>query len=187
MTLPIHSNTFSSPRHTTHYLESGEQGSPLVIFIHGWPELSFSWRHQLPIIAARGYHTIAPDMRGYGGSSLYSRHEDYALAEVVLDMLELLEHLQQEQAIWVGTYPVCAHVAHVFHVVHPTFTFTCHFSGSGRRSCSPLSDHVPKTRSLAFTFSSKHSLLPAGTVNPKPRALTAMKAAHIDLLRDSAD
>ena len=102
MTLPIHSNTFTSPRHTTHYLESGEQGSPLVIFAHGWPELSFSWRHQLPIIAARGYHTIAPDMRGYGGSSLYSRHEDYALAEVVLDMLELLEHLQQEQAIWVG-------------------------------------------------------------------------------------
>ncbi len=102
MTLPIQSNTFVSPRHTTHYLESGEQGSPLVIFVHGWPELSLSWRHQLPVVAALGYHAVAPDMRGYGGSSVYSKHEDYALAEVVLDMLELLEHLQQEQAIWVG-------------------------------------------------------------------------------------
>ncbi len=51
---------------------------PLIIFVHGWPELSLSWRHQLPCFAALGFRAIAPDMRGYGRSSVYRRHEDYA-------------------------------------------------------------------------------------------------------------
>ncbi|MGA8601587.1 MAG: alpha/beta fold hydrolase, partial [Beijerinckiaceae bacterium] len=47
-----------------------EQGSgPLVILCHGWPELAYSWRHQLPAIAAAGFHAVAPDMRGYGQTS----------------------------------------------------------------------------------------------------------------------
>src|SRR5947199_1775795 len=44
-----------------------EQGSgPLVILCHGWPELSYSWRHQLPALAQAGYRAVAPDMRGFG-------------------------------------------------------------------------------------------------------------------------
>ena len=44
-----------------------EAGSgPLVIFVHGWPESWYSWRHQLPAVAAAGYRAVAPDMRGYG-------------------------------------------------------------------------------------------------------------------------
>ena len=47
-----------------------EQGKgPLVLLCHGWPELSYSWRHQIPAIAAAGYRVVAPDMRGYGGTS----------------------------------------------------------------------------------------------------------------------
>jgi hypothetical protein len=45
-------------------LEQG--GGPLVVLCHGWPELSYSWRHQIPAIAAAGYHVVAPDMRGFG-------------------------------------------------------------------------------------------------------------------------
>ena len=53
-----------------HYLEAGyEEGmaeKPLLLLLHGFPELAFSWRHQLPVLAAAGYHVIAPDQRGYG-------------------------------------------------------------------------------------------------------------------------
>ena len=44
-----------------------EQGQgPLVLLCHGWPELSYSWRHQIPAIAEAGFHVVAPDMRGFG-------------------------------------------------------------------------------------------------------------------------
>jgi len=91
-----------STRHTTFYLSCGQAGAPLVIFAHGWPELSISWRHQLPCFASLGLRAIAPDMRGYGRSSVYQRHEDYRLEVIVEDMLELLQSLGAEQAVWVG-------------------------------------------------------------------------------------
>ncbi len=91
-----------SARHTTHYLAAGPEDGPLLIFVHGWPELSRSWRHQLPAFAALGFRVVAPDMRGYGESSTYSTHDAYAQAEVVADMLELLDGLGRDQAVWVG-------------------------------------------------------------------------------------
>src|SRR5271168_1647499 len=66
-------------RHTTFYLACGAVDATPLIFVHGWPELSISWRHQLPIFAALGFRCVAPDMRGYGRSGIYPRHEDYAL------------------------------------------------------------------------------------------------------------
>ena len=64
--------------HTTFYLAAGPVDGPPVIFCHGWPELSISWRHQLACLGSLGFRSIAPDMRGYGRSSVYDRHEDYA-------------------------------------------------------------------------------------------------------------
>ena len=56
-----------------HYLEAGYAGDvtakPLLLLLHGFPELAYSWRHQLPVLAAAGYHVIAPDQRGYGRTS----------------------------------------------------------------------------------------------------------------------
>ena len=53
-----------------HVLEAGHEGAagekPLLLLLHGFPELAFSWRHQLPALAAAGYHVVAPDQRGYG-------------------------------------------------------------------------------------------------------------------------
>lgn len=89
-------------RHTTFYLACGAEDAPAIIFIHGWPELSISWRHQLPAFAALGFRAIAPDMRGYGRSSVYPRHEDYVLGQTVADMIELLDALGRERAVWVG-------------------------------------------------------------------------------------
>ena len=100
--MDITSHFARSTRHTTHYLAAGPEDGPLIVFVHGWPELSRSWRHQLPVFGGLGYRAIAPDMRGYGLSSNYSRHEDYAQEHVVTDMLELLAALGRERAIWVG-------------------------------------------------------------------------------------
>ena len=102
MTYSITEHTVKSARHTTGYLACGAQAAPLLIFVHGWPELSLSWRHQLPAFAALGFHCIAPDMRGYGRSSTYGRHEDFALELIVADMLELLASLGRERAVWIG-------------------------------------------------------------------------------------
>jgi len=56
-----------------HVLEAGYEGAatdkPLLLLLHGFPELAFSWRHQLPVLAAAGYHVVAPDQRGYGRTS----------------------------------------------------------------------------------------------------------------------
>ncbi|HET6183369.1 MAG TPA: alpha/beta hydrolase [Acetobacteraceae bacterium] len=99
---PIFERVLKAERHTTFYLECGRADGPLLIFVHGWPELSISWRHQMPCFAALGFRCIAPDMRGYGRSTVYSRHEDYALAHIVRDMTELLDALRRERAVWVG-------------------------------------------------------------------------------------
>jgi pimeloyl-ACP methyl ester carboxylesterase len=95
-------HTTSSTRHTTGYLACGDEKRPLIIFVHGWPELSHSWRHQLPCFAGLGFRAVAPDLRGYGRSSVYRNHQSYALEHVVDDMLELLDSLGQQKAVWVG-------------------------------------------------------------------------------------
>ena len=88
--------------HTTSYLEEGPKDGPLIVFVHGWPELSHSWRHQLPAMARLGFHAVAPDLRGYGGSSKYRDHDAYSQEKVVTDMLGLADGLNAETAVWVG-------------------------------------------------------------------------------------
>jgi pimeloyl-ACP methyl ester carboxylesterase len=103
MTLfPIVDATTRSLRHETFYLSCGSKTATPIIFVHGWPELSFSWRNQLPVFAGLGFHAIAPDMRGYGRSSVPTHHADYAVEHIVTDMIELLDHLGADKAVWVG-------------------------------------------------------------------------------------
>ena len=99
---PVTDHVVKTARHTSFYLACGAEDAPLMIFVHGWPELSISWRHQLPVFAALGFRCIAPDMRGYGRSSAPGRHEDYALEHIAADMLELLDSLGRAKAVWVG-------------------------------------------------------------------------------------
>ncbi len=102
MTHPVLDNIAKTDRHTTAYLSCGAAEATPIIFVHGWPELSISWRHQLPMFAGLGFRAIAPDMRGYGRSTVYRRHEDYAQEHIVADMIELLDSLGAEKAVWVG-------------------------------------------------------------------------------------
>jgi pimeloyl-ACP methyl ester carboxylesterase len=77
------------------------QGEP-VILLHGFPELAYSWRHQIPALAAAGHRVIAPDLRGYGGSDRPSRVEDYGIQALTGDVIGLLDALGIERAHVVG-------------------------------------------------------------------------------------
>jgi len=99
---PVTDHVVKTPRHTSFYLACGGRDAPPIVFVHGWPELSISWRHQLPCFAALGFRAIAPDMRGYGRSTVHREAGDYALEHIVTDMIELLDSLGHEKAIWVG-------------------------------------------------------------------------------------
>jgi pimeloyl-ACP methyl ester carboxylesterase len=102
MNFPITEHVAKSARHTSFYLACGAPQATPMIFVHGWPELSISWRHQLPVFAGLGFRALAPDMRGYGRSSVYARHEEYGQREIVADMMELLDAIGAEKAIWIG-------------------------------------------------------------------------------------
>jgi pimeloyl-ACP methyl ester carboxylesterase len=73
-----------------------------MIFLHGWPEIGLVWRAQMEAFASEGWHCVAPDMRGYGGSSAPASSDAYAMKEIVADMVELHDHLGGGPAIWVG-------------------------------------------------------------------------------------
>src|SRR5262245_58091305 len=83
------------------HVEEAGDGYP-VILAHGFPELSYSWRHQLPALAAQGFHVLAPDQRGYGQSSRPDAVEDYDILHLTDDLLGLLDHIGEEKAVFVG-------------------------------------------------------------------------------------
>jgi len=93
-------------------LEQGE--GPLVLLCHGWPELSYSWRHQIQALAAAGFHVVAPDMRGFGRTSAPAEIDAYSIFDHVGDMVALVAALGEKQAVIVGHdwgAPVAWHAA----------------------------------------------------------------------------
>jgi pimeloyl-ACP methyl ester carboxylesterase len=82
--------------------EAGEPGAPLVILAHGFPEGAYSWRHQLPALAAAGYHVIAPDQRGYGHSDRPDAVEAYGITQLTGDLVALADEAGAAQAVFVG-------------------------------------------------------------------------------------
>ena len=83
-----------------HIAECGT--GPLVLLCHGWPELWYSWRHQLPALAAAGYHAVAPDMRGYGQTSAPGDVRAYSIFHLVGDMVGLVGALGARACAIVG-------------------------------------------------------------------------------------
>ena len=80
-----------------------EQGEgPAVIMVHGFPELAWSWRHQIPALANAGFRAIAPDMRGYGQTDSPAGVENYSAAKLIGDLNGLLDALHLERAVFVG-------------------------------------------------------------------------------------
>ena len=83
-----------------HVAEAGE-GFPIV-FCHGWPELWYSWRHQLRALSDAGFRAIAPDMRGYGGTDAPADPAQYRTTVICADIAGLLDALEIEKAVIVG-------------------------------------------------------------------------------------
>lgn len=83
-----------------HVVEAGD--GPLVVLAHGFPELSYSWRHQIPALAHAGYRVVAPDMRGYGRSSRPDEITDYDIEHLTNDLIGLVDEAGREQAVFVG-------------------------------------------------------------------------------------
>ncbi|RYG09490.1 MAG: alpha/beta fold hydrolase, partial [Caulobacteraceae bacterium] len=81
-------------------LEAGS--GPLVLFIHGFPELGISWRAQVQVLAEAGYHAVAPDMRGYGGTDKPEQQEAYSILHLVGDMVDLVRALGYSTCTVVG-------------------------------------------------------------------------------------
>jgi pimeloyl-ACP methyl ester carboxylesterase len=77
------------------------QGKP-IIFLHGFPDMAFSWRFQLPAFADAGYRAIAPDLRGYNRTSSPPDIVDYCVEELIADVQGLLEALELDSAVFVG-------------------------------------------------------------------------------------
>ena len=84
--------------HQTSYLATGPEDGPLIIFVHGWPELAISWRHQLPCFGSLGFRVIAPDLRGHGRG--LRSWKPFRLQDCADDAADLLRGL--------GTGPVIA-------------------------------------------------------------------------------
>lgn len=96
-------------------MQIAEAGAgPLVLLCHGFPEGWYSWRHQLSALAEAGFHAVAPDMRGYGGTEAPAPVEAYTLLHLVGDMVGVLDALGSETAVIAGHdwgAPVAWHAA----------------------------------------------------------------------------
>ena len=80
--------------------ELGE--GPAVLLLHGFPELAYSWRHQIGPIADAGFRVIAPEQRGFGDSDAPADPLTYSVKNLVADLVGLLDALELEQAVFVG-------------------------------------------------------------------------------------
>lgn len=99
-------------------VEAGEPAGPLVVLLHGFPDFSYSWRNQIPELAAAGYRVVAPDMRGYGRSDKPSGVNAYRLDRLADDVAGLIRALGADRAAVVG-HDWGATVAWWFAMRHP--------------------------------------------------------------------
>ena len=82
--------------------EAGDPAGPPVVLCHGFPEIGYSWRHQIPALAEAGYHVLAPDQRGYGRSSRPAEVTDYDILHLTDDVLGLIDTTGHEKAVVIG-------------------------------------------------------------------------------------
>jgi pimeloyl-ACP methyl ester carboxylesterase len=91
----IHTNSINM-----HVAEAGD--GPLVVLLHGFPETWYSWRHQIPALAAAGYHVVAVDRRGYGQTDAPYEIEAYSMRQNTADIAGLLDALGERESVVIG-------------------------------------------------------------------------------------
>lgn len=96
----IHHRTLAVNGIKMHIAEKGE--GPIVLFLHGFPELWYSWRHHIVSLSSLGYHAVAPDLRGYGDSDAPSSVSSYTAFHIVGDLIALIDSLGANQVFLVA-------------------------------------------------------------------------------------
>ncbi|CAL9328151.1 alpha/beta fold hydrolase [Streptomyces sp. enrichment culture] len=99
-TAELRHRTVEAPAGRLHLVEQGT--GPLVLLVHGFPETWYSWRRQLPALAAAGYRAVAIDVRGYGRSCRPEATDAYRMLELVEDNVAVVRALGEESAVVVG-------------------------------------------------------------------------------------
>lgn len=99
--------------------EAGREhlGNPIVL-CHGWPDLAYTWRFQVPALVAAGYHVIAPNQRGFGNSATPADVADYDIEHLAGDLAALLDHFGYEKATFIG-HDWGAFIVWSFTLLHP--------------------------------------------------------------------
>ncbi|KEO75742.1 alpha/beta fold hydrolase [Anditalea andensis] len=85
-----------------HVLHAGEQHKKVVILLHGFPEYHQGWKNQIPFLVDLGYHVIVPDQRGYGESDKPKGVKSYILAELIEDIVQLIDNVTQDKITLIG-------------------------------------------------------------------------------------
>jgi epoxide hydrolase A/B len=99
-----------------HVLDEGR--GPLVVLCHGFPELAFSWRRQVPALTTAGFRVVAPDLRGYGDSSAPAEVGAYDVVSLCGDLCGMLDALGEPSAVFIG-HDWGANLAWQLSVLHP--------------------------------------------------------------------
>ncbi|WJX85368.1 hypothetical protein P8452_67829 [Trifolium repens] len=85
-----------------HVAEKGNKQGPIVLFLHGFPELWYSWRHQIAALGSLGYRAVAPDLRGYGDTDAPASVSSYTIFHLVGDVVALIDSLGVDQVFLVA-------------------------------------------------------------------------------------
>ncbi|MFD8305192.1 alpha/beta fold hydrolase [Streptomyces sp. NPDC059690] len=115
-TAELRHRTVEAPAGRLHLVEQGT--GPLVLLVHGFPESWYSWRRQLPALAAAGYRAVAIDVRGYGRSSKPEAIDAYRMLDLVEDNVAVVRALGEESAVVVG-HDWGANIAATSALLHP--------------------------------------------------------------------
>jgi pimeloyl-ACP methyl ester carboxylesterase len=115
--VPLASLSLSLPSLRMKALEAGPAQGPLVILLHGFPELSESWREVLPVLGAAGFRAVAPDLRGYGGTDR-PKH-GYDMGTLAADIYQLARHLQPGRPVHVVGHDWGGAIAYHLAAMHP--------------------------------------------------------------------
>ncbi|CAG8564406.1 11358_t:CDS:2 [Rhizophagus irregularis] len=111
-----------------HYVDQGEGHDNAIILCHGFPDLWYGWRYQIPFLVSKGYRVIAPDLRGFGQTE--SPHcppndiHQYGFKNICKDLSELMNQLNLKKAIFMGhdwggvvVWRMCIHYPEKVHAV----------------------------------------------------------------------
>jgi pimeloyl-ACP methyl ester carboxylesterase len=128
-------------------IDAGDRDAPLVVLAHGFPELAYSWRHQIPALAQAGFRVLAPDQRGYGGSSKPEAVLAYNVVDLSADLVGLLDDVGAERAVLIG-HDFGGVVAWTAPLLHPD-----RFAGVAGLSVPPVPrSRVPTTQAFRSLF-----------------------------------